>query len=99
MPFLREPPPLAIDVVAYSTEDAFWWDTQWYPSSGVENIDFLADVSHVVLGTSAAISLKPAIQFAATRTDRPVDGGNRISAGTAITTSGTNRRGSCLVWM
>ncbi|HND34727.1 MAG TPA: hypothetical protein PLA94_32210, partial [Myxococcota bacterium] len=66
--------------MAYSTSDAFLWDPQWYPSTGVATVDFLADVAIIdAVGGGAGVSLKPAMQFAATRIDRPANMGSRIS--------------------
>jgi hypothetical protein len=47
-------------------------------------VDFVADVQRVTLGQNAAVFLKPALQFAAIRVDRPEDGA-AITAGSAIT--------------
>lgn len=71
---IREPSPLAFDLNVYSTEQAFLWDPQWHSCTGVPGIDFTADVRNVTLGAGAAISLKPALQFAQVRTERPDDG-------------------------
>lgn len=83
--FTREPPPFSFDLTVVSDQLAFVWDAQWYPVTGVGKVDFTADVRNVtVVGTSAGVSIKPAIQYATTRTDRPGTGGV-ISDGVAIT--------------
>lgn len=84
MAIVQTPPPFAFEVVAYSTEQAYVWSPQWHAVTGVADIDLLTDVRNVVLGASAGISIKPALQFAPTRTDRP-GGGALITAGSAIT--------------
>lgn len=84
---MRELPPLPFDLLIYSAEQAFFWDDSWHAVTGVPDIDFNADTRNVVLGAGAAVSLKPALQFAVTRTDRP-DDGVLITAGSAITGNG-----------
>lgn len=84
MSTVRELSALQFDLNIYSADQAFFWDSTWHASMGVPDIDFTADVRNVVLGSGAAVSLKPALQFAATRTDRPDDGAT-ITAGSAIT--------------
>jgi hypothetical protein len=86
MSLIRELSALAFDVNVYSTEQAFLWDPQWHSCTGVPNIDLTMDVRNVILGGGAAISLKPALQFASVRTERPDDGA-LITAGSAITTN------------
>ncbi|HNH46853.1 MAG TPA: hypothetical protein PKY30_07435, partial [Myxococcota bacterium] len=59
-----------------------------YPSTGVATVDFLADVAIIdAVGGGAGVSLKPAMQFAATRIDRPANMGSRISNGSDITST------------
>ncbi len=75
-------------VTILTTDDEFHWDESgWNYSTGVATVDFLADLRNTVLGTSAAISVKPAIQFAQVRTDRP-HAGAVITAGSVITGDG-----------
>lgn len=87
MAFTRELSPLPFDLTIMNTDQGVMWEQQWHASTGVAKVDFTMDVRNVVLGESAAVSLKPAIQFAEVRTDRP-DGGGLIAAGSAATTSG-----------
>lgn len=85
---MRELQPLPFDICAYSAEQAFLWDNQWVPCMGVADVDFALDARNVVVGAGpAAISLKPAIQFAVARVDRP-DDGSLITAGSAVTAAG-----------
>lgn len=83
----KELPPWALDLVITSTEEVQVWERQWHPVTGVGLIDFTADVRNLVLGTDAEVSMKPAIQLATVRTDRP-DAGVAITAGSAITGEG-----------
>jgi hypothetical protein len=76
---------MKLNLTITNSDDAYVWDDQWHPSIGVPSVDFAADVRNLVLGTSAAVSLKPAIQFAPVRTDRP-DAGAAIANGSNITT-------------
>ncbi|RME27286.1 MAG: hypothetical protein D6798_04905 [Deltaproteobacteria bacterium] len=70
-----------------STNECFVWSDKWVPTAGVASVDFLADVRNWTLGTGAAAAVKPAVQLAAVRTDRP-DAGAAITAGTNITGNG-----------
>lgn len=78
--------PLTFDVTIHSTEQGYVWDRQWRPCMGVSTLDLLADIQDIHFGAGATLSLKPAIQLAATRSDRP-DPGNLIS-GTPVTAAG-----------
>jgi hypothetical protein len=62
-------------------------EKEWNSSTGVPAVDFTVDVTNVVLGSGAAIALRPVLQFAATRTDRP-DAAASISVGSDITAVG-----------
>ena len=57
----RELTPWPMSLTLTNTDESFLWDPQWYPCIRV-------------LGASAAMSLKPAIQLAQVRTDRPAAG-------------------------
>lgn len=81
---INELSPWSMEVIALSTSLAFLWDPQWYACTGVTSVDFLADVRN--LG-GANLILKPAIQYAAVRTDRP-GAGAVITAGSDITGAG-----------
>jgi hypothetical protein len=70
----REVPAMSFDLTITNSDNAFIWDPQWQASTGVPKIDLTADVRNVTLGTGAAVALKPAVQLAAVRTDRPDDG-------------------------
>lgn len=84
MSFVRELPPFPFDLVVGNSDLAYLFENQWLPCTGVPALDLLADVRNVVLGTSAAVAIKPAILLAATRTVRPDDwslvGGSAITA-------------------
>jgi hypothetical protein len=53
----------------------------------VPGVDLNMDLRSLVLGASATVNIKPAIQFAATRVDRP-EVGAAITAGSAATDNG-----------
>jgi hypothetical protein len=59
----------------------------WNPSTCVAAVDFTVVLQRPFLGEGAAVALKPALQFASTRTDRP-DEAAVISAGNDITAPG-----------
>jgi len=77
---------LPFDITLYSTDLAYVWRPQWQANVGVPAMDLTMDVRNIQLGANAAVSLKPALQFAPTRTDRPEDGAP--VTGTARTTNG-----------
>lgn len=83
----RELSPWSTTLVITNTDEAFLWEQRWQPCTGVTAIDLTADVRNRTLGTSAAMAIKPAIQFAPVRTDRP-DAGAAITAGSVITAEG-----------
>jgi hypothetical protein len=56
------------------------WESQWHSSTGVGTIDLTLDVQTITLGTAATVEVKPALQYASVRTDRPSAGG-AISGG------------------
>ena len=74
-------------LVITHSDEAFLWEPRWQASTGVGSLDLTADVRNLVLGSGAAVSLKPAVQLAQVRTDRP-DAGAAITAGSVITESG-----------
>lgn len=82
----RELPPLTFDVTLLSTSLAFVWSQKWTPMIGVSTIDFALDVRAVMAG-GGAVSLKPSLQYAALRTDRP-DEGALITSGSGVTANG-----------
>ena len=82
-----ELPPWRVDVVSLSATNTLIWEPQWHPVTGVGAADFLVDGRNRTLGGGAGIELKPAIQLAAVRTDRP-DAGGAISNGSVITANG-----------
>ena len=84
LPVPRELPPMPFDISIYAADQSFLWDRQWEAVTGVPDVSFLLDARNVVLGSGAAVALKPALQFAVTRTDRP-DDGVLITAGSAVT--------------
>jgi hypothetical protein len=84
----RELPPWELDIILTTSDEVRVWEPTWNPIIGVSSVDFLADVRNLVGGTGAAVSLKPAIQYAAVRTDRP-GAGAAITAGSAITAGNT----------
>jgi hypothetical protein len=74
-----------LNLVITSTQRAFAWEDRWYTSTGVGTVEFTADVRNTALGPNpSAMEIKPALQFAPVRTDRP-DAGVAITAGQAIT--------------
>lgn len=87
MCFQTELPPQPFDLSVYSTQQSFLWDPQWHAVTGVTTADFLLDVRNVTLGSGATLQLKPALQFAATRVDRP-DAGALITAGSGTGADG-----------
>jgi hypothetical protein len=96
MPMMAtEPAPFPFDLTITNSDQAFVWSRQWFACTGVPAADLTADVRNVVLGTGAAVSLKPAIQFATTRTDRPDDGALIVN-GTAITANDLRHYGETL---
>ncbi len=91
---VKELKPLPFDLTILSDQAAYFWDPLWYASTGVPNLDFLLDTRDLVLGQNAAVSLKPAIQYAVTRIDRPET--PFTVAGNAVTAEGLNRFGESL---
>lgn len=87
MPIPRELTPFHFDISIYSSELSFLMDRQWEPVTGVPDVSLLIDVRNLVLGSGAAVALKPALQLAPTRTDR-ADDAALITAGSAVTTNG-----------
>lgn len=83
----RDLPPWAFEVMATSGEEMLIWEPSWHPVTGVSVVDFTPDVKNITLGAMAAIAMKPAVQYAAVRTDRPGVGA-AISAGSPITANG-----------
>jgi hypothetical protein len=85
----RELPPWSFDLNILSSTAGYVWDPQWYPSTGVSSIDFLADARSVtaVGGAGPGVSLLPTLQFAGVRTDRP-DAGSGLSTGSPIVAAG-----------
>ena len=80
--------PMKFDLTMLSAAEwSFTWEDHWHPSTGVTAVDFLADVRNVALGASATIAIKPALQFAYVRTDRP-DQGAVIAIGSSIDSVG-----------
>jgi hypothetical protein len=79
--------PWSTDLIITWADEAFLWDALWLPSTGVDQVDFTADLRNLALGSGAAVAIKPAVQLAAVRVDRP-DGGAAISAGSVLTGSG-----------
>lgn len=84
---LRDLGALPFDITLYSTDLAYIWRPSWQANVGITALDLTMDVRNIQLGTSAAVSLKPAIQFAPTRTDRPDDGA-LITDGSVRSTNG-----------
>jgi hypothetical protein len=76
-----------MDLMITNADEMLTWEEQWQPSVGVSKVDFLADVRNLQAGAGGAVALKPAIQFAEVRTDRPGTGA-AITAGAVITASG-----------
>jgi hypothetical protein len=85
----RELPPLQQDHVLTSQEETLLWEREWNAITGVAKVSLTADVRNLVLGSGAAVALKPAIQMATVRVDRP-DPGAAISAGSVITAEGVS---------
>lgn len=83
----QELPTWIVDLVITSQEESFIWERTWYPVSGVGSIDFTTDVRNRVLGSGAAMAIKPSLQLAIVRTDRP-DAGAAITAGSVIPAEG-----------
>lgn len=79
--------PIRNDLVITHSDEAFVWDSRWHATAGVSALSITADIRNVGLGTSAAMAIKPAVQLATVRTDRP-DAGAAITAGSAITAAG-----------
>ena len=84
---LRDIGAFPFDITMYSTERAFLMRPSWQANVGVPALDLLMDVATIELGNGAAVSLKPARQFAPTRTDRP-DVPGLITNGSARTETG-----------
>lgn len=86
----RELPPWDLSLTITSATTGYIWENMWNPTMGVTTVDFMADVRNVsaVGGAGPGISLKPALQLAAVRPDRPAAGAI-LAAGSAITTNGT----------
>lgn len=87
MSFVREPPPLSFEVTALSSEEMVMWEPRWDTTTGVTSVNLLLDVQTITLGTAAGIEVKPALQLASVRTDRPSAGG-AISTGSWATAAG-----------
>ena len=83
----QELPTWTVDLVITSAEEAMLWERTWYPISGVTSVDLTADVRNRVLGSGAAMAIKPSLQLCIVRTDRP-DAGAAITAGSVITAEG-----------
>lgn len=75
------------DLTLYSTSLAYVLRPQWQPNVGIPALDLLMDVRNIQLGAGAAVSIKPARQFAFTRIDRP-DDPVQITSGAPRTTDG-----------
>jgi len=84
MPVVTELKPMPFSISAYSTEWSYLMDPDWYPSTGVPELESLLDLRNVAVGSGAAIAVKPAIQFAPTRIDRP-DAAALIGNGNPLT--------------
>ena len=82
----RELPPLYFEVPIIGSSLAYVWSPKWTPVIGVSSVDLTLDVRAIMVG-GGNVSLKPAIQFAPARTDRP-DEGALITAGSGITANG-----------
>lgn len=88
----RDLPPWDLNLVITSPTTGYAWENTWNACMGVASVGFLADVRNVSAsgGASPGVSLKPAIQLAAVRQDRP-SAGAAITAGSAITANGTTQ--------
>jgi hypothetical protein len=85
---IKELPPLPFYLnVTHGNVGYLFPDKAWNPSTGVAAVDFTVDLQRLFVGEGAAVALKPAMQFAPTRTDRP-DEAAVISAGNDITAPG-----------
>jgi hypothetical protein len=76
-----------------STTAAYLRDLAWYAVMGVDTIDFMADLRNATLPGGATFAVKPALQFAAIRSDRP-DAGAAIGNGSDITTNSATHFGT-----
>lgn len=83
----RSLPPLSTSLVITNLVAAYLWENQWQAVTGISSLDFTLDLRNLTLGPSAAVALKPALQYAAVRTDRP-SAGAAITAGSAMTANG-----------
>lgn len=87
MSCVRLLPPWSTSLIITNSVEAFLWDTRFSAVTGISLIDLTADVRNLTLGAGAAVAIKPALQFAQARTDRP-DAGAAITAGAIITANG-----------
>lgn len=96
----REAEPFHFDFVLYGLDRMYLWERNWYPITGVPDIDLTMDLRNVVLGTRAVVKAKPALQTAATRVDRPdpgawiADGEEKSAAGLTHYREGLTGSGS-----
>lgn len=70
----RENRPFFWEARAYSAEPSFLYPPEWNGCTGVPTLDALLDTRNVAVASNSAIAVKPAIQLAAVRADRPDDG-------------------------
>lgn len=79
--------PMTTSLVITNSVEAFLWESSYHVMTGVTLMDLTCDIRNLTLGGGAAVAIKPAIQFAPVRTDRP-DAGAAITAGSVMTANG-----------
>jgi hypothetical protein len=79
--------PMTTSLVITNSIEAFLWDSPYYVLTGISLMDLTCDIRNLTLGSGAAVAIKPALQFAPVRTDRP-DAGAAITVGTVMTGNG-----------
>lgn len=69
----RELAPFPFNVTLTSTALAYVMENSWQPVTGVASVDCLLDVQNLYFtgGATPGVALRPAIQYAAVRADRP----------------------------
>lgn len=87
--------PYTQSLVITSTVETFLFENAWYPQAGISLIDLTCDLRNLILGSGAAVAIKPALQLAPVRTDRP-DGGAAITAGSVMTANGAVHYGETI---
>jgi hypothetical protein len=88
MPSIRESSPFDFDLPIYSVSYLYLMMRQWHIVSGMDVVDFNLSLQSLAAtgGTTPGVSLRPALQYAAVRTDRP-DAPFELAVGTADATA------------